>query len=394
MKNRSVLVVAEGVAANLLLGTLFVWSVLRKPLLELFPSWNEGMLSLVFGIHNLFTCAGILLGGQLCKHIPTRRVFALFTTLVVIGLGAFALLPVNHPKLSYAMIFVLFCCFAATGIGVGINVVQSTTIPWFPNNSGAISGALYMALGVSSVILAFIAQKLLPVLGVRFVMPVFAAIVLVVSLLILADRRSIMLPADRMCQCGGKDGMSPGEMLKSAAFWVLVFWNVSLRTAGLTLLDHAASIAVAFGGFALTAMLIAPANGLGCISVGVAMDKLGMKRIMCVEAVLMIAAGVLLCAGVSGGTYGLIFAGLLIGGFSYGGSSSSYAAAIKNRFGAKFYTQNFAISNLAMGIAALLEATSGSLLDASGGYLAVMLMVLSLGGLAIILAAFAKRAKV
>ena len=41
------LVAVEGIVANLLLGTLFVWTVLRAPLLELFPTWTEGMLSVI-----------------------------------------------------------------------------------------------------------------------------------------------------------------------------------------------------------------------------------------------------------------------------------------------------------------------------------------------------------
>lgn len=393
-KNRKKMIAAEGIIANLLLGTLFVWSVLRNPLLELFPSWNEGMLSFVFGIHNLFTCLGIMLGGWLRGRVCSRRVFALFTTLVVLGLGGFALLPEERPTLAFVMLFVFFCCFAATGIGVGISSVQSTTIPWFPERSGAISGALYMALGVSSVILAYIAQKLLPIIGVRFVMPVFALIVLAVSLLILADKHSMLPPPAEEGSAQAQEGFSPRQMLTSAAFWVLVFWNVSLRTAGLTLIDHAASIAAAFGGLTITAMLISPANGLGSICIGAAVDKLGIHKIMRVEALLMMFAAALLCLGVSNGLYGLILPGLLIGGFAYGGSSSSYAAAIKNRFGPKYYAQNFSISSLDIGIAALLESTSGSLLDATGGYLAVMLMVAVLAIAALILALTSKKAKI
>lgn len=388
------LVVVEGIVANLLFGTLFVWSILRNPLLELFPDWNDGMLSVIFGIHNLFTCAGILLGGQLCKRIPTRKVFCLFAVLTVVGLMGFALLPVDHPSIAYAMTFVLFCCFAATGVGIGINVVQSTTIPWFPQRSGAISGALYMALGVSSVILAAIAQRLLPVMGVKFVMPVFGAIILAVSVAILCDKNSITPPETATDSNTEQSGLRPKEMLKTAAFWVLIFWNICLRTSGLILLDHAASMAAAFGGLALTAMLIAPANGLGSISVGIAMDKLGIRRIMRVDALIMVGAGILLCLGVATATYPLIFIGLILGGFAYGGSSSSFAASVKNRFGTKFYTQNFAISNLAIGCAALLESTSGSVLDATGGYGMVMLMVPVLAGIALVLAVTAGKAKV
>ena len=174
----------------------------------------------------------------------------------------------------------------------------------------------------------------------------------------------------------------------------MIFWNICLRTSGLILLDHAASMAAAFGGLALTAMLIAPANGLGSISVGIAMDKLGIRRIMRVDALIMVGAGILLCLGVATATYPLIFIGLIPGGFAYGGSSSSFAASVKNRFGTKFYTQNFAISNLAIGCAALLESTSGSVLDATGGYGMVMLMVPVLAGIALVLAVTAGKAKV
>lgn len=384
--------IIEGVLANFLFGTLFVWSVLRNPLLELFPTWNEGMLSLIFGIHNLFTCSGIILGGQLCRRFSTRRVFVLFALLMFSGLSGFAFLPENDPELSYIIAFVLFCLFAATGAGIGISVVQSTTIPWFPKNSGAISGALYMALGVSSVILAALAGKLLPIIGVKNVMPVFGCIILITALVILCDKQSVTRPDENETAIDSSEGMRPLEMLRTAAFWVLVLWNISLRTSGLILLDHAASMAAAFGGATLVAMLIAPANGLGCIAVGVAMDKLGIRCIMFIEAVLMLFAGALLCFGTYSGVFTTIFIGLLIAGFAYGGSSSSYAASIKNRFGSKHYTQTFAVSNLAMGCAALLESTSGAVLDASGSFFFVVLIVLILALAAFVLSLFTKKA--
>ena len=61
IKRNKGLVIAEGVAGNFTLGFLFIWTVLRKPLLELFPTWTEGMLSIIFGLHNLFICLGILM---------------------------------------------------------------------------------------------------------------------------------------------------------------------------------------------------------------------------------------------------------------------------------------------------------------------------------------------
>ena len=180
-------------------------------------------------------------------------------------------------------------------------------------------------------------------------------------------------------------------MLRAPQFWVLAAWNISLRTAGLVLLDHAASMAVHFGGAALTAMLIAPANGLGSMTVGFAFDRLGGKRIMRIDAFCMLGAAALLVFGTSAGGYAPILAGLLLGGFAYGGSSSTYSASVKNEFGPKYYFGTFAVSNLAMGCAALLESVSGRVLDMSGSYCAVMTMVLILAAAAVVLALAARR---
>lgn len=49
---------------------------------------------------------------------------------------------------------------------MGLNVVQSTTLPWFPKTSGGVTGALYLALAGSSVLLAWLADWLLPLIGV------------------------------------------------------------------------------------------------------------------------------------------------------------------------------------------------------------------------------------
>ena len=379
-KGRLAAIAAEGIVANLLLGTLFIWSVMRNPLLELFPQWSEGMLSIVFGFHNLFTSAGILLGGFLASRISSRRIFLLLGILVFLGLGGFTLLPVDRPGLSYAMVIVLFWLFAAVGIGLGISAVQSTTIPWFPRHSGLISGALYMALGVSSVLLTALAEVLLPAFGVQTTMLVFGAIVLIVVLLILLDRRSILPPrADAGEARAPLTGFAPGEMLRSPVFWLLILWNVSLRSAGLTLLDHAASMSVAFGGTAIVAMLISPANGLGSLTIGMTMDKVGTRVILRFAAGLMLAAGALLLLGDRMDCYPLLLAGLLLGGLAYGGSSSSYSASVKNIFGPRHYAKNFGISNIAMGCAALIESVSGFLVDAGGGsYTAVLWMVLLL----------------
>ncbi|MCD8294318.1 MAG: hypothetical protein LUE27_03585 [Clostridia bacterium] len=69
------------------------------------------------------------------------------------------------------------------------------------------------------------------------------------------------------------------EMAKSPTFIILLIWNICMRICGLILLDHAASMAAFFGGLAIIAMMVSPANGLGSMVAGATMDKIGLKRI-------------------------------------------------------------------------------------------------------------------
>ena len=104
----------------------------------------------------------------------------------------------------------------------------------------------------------------------------------------------------------------------------------------------------------------------------------------------MLTAGALLCFGVYSRQFAPILAGLILGGFAYGGSSSSYAASVKNTFGSKHYSQNFAFANISMGCAAILESTSGTVLD-MGGYISVVAIVAVLAVAAVILSLTASK---
>lgn len=380
LANRNIkLVIIEGIFANFLLGFLFIWTVMRKPLLELFPSWTEGMLSIIFGLHNLFICIGILLGGKLAVKFSGRFVFKLFGIMASVGLAGFALLPENNPELAYVMAFILFVIVAATGIGFGISSVQSHTIPWIPEKSGMVSGIMYMTLGLSSVILTFLSRWILPSLGVKMTMFVFGVIIFVIAAIILLDRDSIKLPPTDN-KIGGAielNGFTPKEMLKSPIFWIYMLWNVGTRTAGLIMLDHVASLSVSYGLITIIGMLISPCNGLGCISLGTSLDKIGSKKIMLITSGLMTLAGVSLVIGHFSDIKVVLLIGILLTGFAYGGSNSTYPAMIKNRFGAKHYTENFGFANLAIGAASFIESASGTALDAAGGnYLSIMIMML------------------
>ena len=169
-------------------------------------------------------------------------------------------------------------------------------------------------------------------------------------------------------------GDSPKEMLKNPAFWMFLLWNIGTRTAGLIMLDHVAGLSMAYGGIAIVGMLISPCNGLGCITLGTMLDKIGTKKVMLITSLLMLVAGIILLCGHYSASFPVILVGILLTGYAYGGSNSTFPAIIKTTFGAKYYTENFGLCNIAIGIAAFIESTSGHVLD-SAGYIGVMTMM-------------------
>ena len=360
----------EGILANLVLGILYTWSVFRSPLLVLYPKWTNGMLSIVFGLHQIFTCLGIMTAGYLSKRISMRKLFFCFACMALIGLGGIALLPASMPQLSYVLLLFLFSVVAATGVGFGINVIQSSTLAWFPDHTGFVSGALYMALGMSAFVMAALSAVTIPALGIKAAIAIVGGIVFIVSMLILADRKAVCLPALTDAQkAEGKQrtGMTTKEMLKTPTFWLLFLWNGCMRGAGFILLEHAADIAIAFAASALIGMLIAPANGFGSLSLGALLDRLGLKRNILVVCVLIAVSTISLIIGGRTGTTALIVLGLILGGISYGGSTSTYAAGIKVAFGERHFPSNFGIANFTIFFGAIISSFSGGILDAMGG---------------------------
>ncbi|HHU22873.1 MAG TPA: OFA family MFS transporter [Clostridiales bacterium] len=373
-------VALEGIIANLLLGALLTWSVFRQPLLKLFPAWTEGMLSVVFSFHNVSTCLGIWFGGWISRRYSRRKLFFVFGLMLLVGLGGIALLPVSMPGLSFVLLLLLYTVIAAFGIGFGINLVQSATLAWFPDHTGLMSGGLYMALGFSSFLLAALSRITLPLLGVKLAFAGIGLLIFIVALLILADPKALTLPAESQSSAAKPDkGVPPKIMLRSLPFWLLIIWNGSLRAIGFILLDHAASISVAFASTALVGMLISPANAFGSLSLGGLTDRLGLRKNMLVVSMLAVASALCL---IFGGIYKItvaIILGLIFGGMAYGGSSSTYAASTRLIFGEKYFSANFGYTNFSLVLGALISTFSGKILDMFGGnYNSIFVMVIIL----------------
>jgi OFA family oxalate/formate antiporter-like MFS transporter len=182
----------------------------------------------------------------------------------------------------------------------------------------------------------------------------------------------------------------PSRMIRTGAFWCFFSYAVITSSAGLLVINSAATIASAYGAPAVLGLIVSVFNGAGRLLFGAIYDKVGRRRAMFLNTGCMAAAGLCLLAGALAGGVPLIILGLVFVGISYGGSPVMTSAVVYRFFGAPHYGVNFSIANFLVVPAAFIgPMISSAILEASGGLYTpalVMLLLLAAAAFALILA--------
>lgn len=138
------------------------------------------------------------------------------------------------------------------------------------------------------------------------------------------------------------------QMMKEASFWFFVIWCILLNSAGLLVINNAATIAVAFGAPAVLGLVVSVCNGVGRVFIGEVFDRTGRKISMLLNTIFVCAAGVFLLMGDMSTAAIVIIVGLLITGLGYGGTPTLSSAFIMKQFGPKYCPVNFSICNFSL----------------------------------------------
>jgi len=290
---------------------------------------------------------------------------------ILIAVGFFASAFCN----SLIEIFIYYGVLVGFGVGVGFNCSIDTTLKWFPEKQGIVSGALLMGYGGGAMILSPLVTALLQtldwrmtfgVLGVLFgILVLLGAILLrepspeqVEPLLAIARENDIVSSVD----------YSPAQIIKMPIFWICFVWLTLSTSGGLALISQAVPAAMEVldaAGTGSAALATATAamgsvslcNGLGRLLNGFVWDKFG-YRVSFTWISLAFTAGMICCAlAVKGANFQLLVIGFILLGLTFGGTMSATSAVCGTFFGTKHFGINYAIMCCQMIPAAIIGPT-------------------------------------
>jgi OFA family oxalate/formate antiporter-like MFS transporter len=292
------LIACAGVVIQLVLGTVYAWSVFVKPVMAA-HNWTQAEVAVVFMIIIGTIGVSAAFGGILVDKKGPK--FAATTGVILYGIGV--LLGGVALKIgSIWLLYIGYGVIAGVGNGLAYVVPIATLIRWFPDKRGLITGLAVMGFGLGAFFIGKIVPGLILNIGVANAFFVLGAVYLVANSLaamVLRNPPAGWLP----------DGFTPSASTVSAAdsfswdeakktpqwymIWGMLFLNVS---AGMGLISKLspmaqdvfrvaqgisdpAQLAILGGGVLAMASIF---NGLGRLFWAAVSDKIGRKNVFLV----------------------------------------------------------------------------------------------------------------
>ena len=388
------ILVALGLVINLCLGTIYSWSVFRKPLEDLFgcTATESGVPYMLF---LAFFAILMPVAGRLLERYGPRRVTLLGGVVVGAGwiLGSFSH---NIPILA-----VTYGIIGGSGVGLAYGGPIAVSTRWFPDKKGLAVGLTLVGFGLSPLITAPLARMLINMHGPLQTLGTLGSVFLILIIL-------LSLPL-RFPPAGWKPtGWKPKEtlsttidantsnMLRKPVFYGLWSCYVIGTLSGLMAIGISSQcgqeIIKIDPAMAATAVSIfAVFNGLGRPLFGWLTDRITPRYSAIISFLIILGASIGMLNAREGNLtlYMLSFFGFWL---TLGGWLAIAPTSTATFFGTKHYTKNYGIVFTAYGAGAILGTmTSGMLKDVFGSYIYAFYPTAGLAVVGIIIASLLLR---
>jgi MFS family permease len=365
------LLIPLGMIVLLCLGTVYSWSIFRKPLEALLNIGATESL-LPYTIALVFYAAFMPITGFYINRIGTRKIVAIGGLIVGLGyiLSSFAT-NISTLALAYGVI-------TGTGVGIAYGVPMVVSARWFPDQKGLAVGLTIVGFGLSPLVTAPLAKNLIDAYGIRQTLLilgiVFTGAILLISLTLKLPPQGwnptnqntvqtiqIQIPATRP------------DMLQSRSFYGLWVCYMIGTLVGLSVIGISSSVAQEIIKLdpvlaATSVSLFALFNGLSRPLFGWLTDRSQPKYVAIATYILILIASILMINAQEGQVATYLIAFCLFW-FCLGGWLAIAPTATLTLFKPENYAQNYGIVFTAYGVGALLGTLlAGRIRDIFGTY--------------------------
>jgi MFS family permease len=355
------------------IGTYFSYGVLFNPLISEF-GWSRASVAGASSV--AFLLMGFLgMGvGRLNDRIGPRKLMTL--TGIFFGLGYLLMSRLDEIWQLYLFFGIVF------GIGLSsIDVIALTTVArWFAKKRGFVTGIIKVGTGAGQMTIPFLASILIIRYGWRNACIIIGvavlAILVSIAQLMIRDPSLMGLSPDGDVQGSAgssllvAEGLSLREALRTGQFWTLCAAFSAIVFCLMIVMVHIVPLAHDIG--------VSPTRAAGILSTiggvsmagrficGLAIDRIGSKRVMIFCFILLVAA--LLWLQMAKALWMLYFFAVIYG-VAHGGFFTTFSPVIAEFFGIKSHGALFGIAmfNGTFG-GAIGPFLAGYIFDVTAGY--------------------------
>lgn len=384
-------VFAGGWIINFFVSAAAIFSVVSKPMTKL-HGWSMTDFSLAFSIYTLFLSVLGIFSGRIADKYGAKKI--MYVGALLYGAGWFF----TGKCETLTQLYLVYGVIAGSGGGIIYNAVIATTLRWFPDKNGKVSGLLLAAAAIGPFTLAPFAAVILgksgivgtfQVLGTLF----FIAICAVGWMMDSAPanyKPEGWNPSNTTANTASGSGKDYewNEMIATPLFYLLLVIFICASTAGTMMINSTSVIAQTQIGVAATVGALAISvstllNFIGRLSFGVIFDKMGAFKALLVSLVITIIA--LMLIGTAKALPMFLVCVIMLG-FSFGGLLVLFPPITSKYFGSKNLGVNYGIMFLGYAGGSFVgPRISSHFLDTTGTFSAAYISAAALAALGAIL---------
>ena len=327
-----------GILLQIVLGSVYAWSIFRSPLVKQFH-WTISQVTLTFTICIVVVGFAAFLGGLWLSKTGPKTVGV--TGAFLYGLGTM-LASLSADRLS--VLYLTYGVLGGIGLGFAYIVPVSVLVKWFPDRRGLITGVAVGGFGAGALITAPVATRLITAVGV---MHTFAYLGLAYMVLGVASALFMRNPEPGWSPAGwtpspalsgqrSAQNYTLSGALRTWQWWALWFILFLNTCAGISLISQESPV---FQELAKVSVVVA-AGMVGIVSIGNAVGRvfwswvsdLLQRRLTFIITFLLQAALFWMLPGIRSATVLTIAAFVIL--MCYGGGFGTMPAFTADYFGA------------------------------------------------------------